>query len=226
MRVSSTFISGVVAAVAVSGSANASVVAVVDPFTDASTANSGSAAEYGPTSNTSISGGLWADRATKANTSSTTRASSSVAVSGGSLVFSVTQIGASNSANQRGQVEYSNVSGAAGPDFSSFTSLTFDYTSTFTFGVRVWISGMTTGSFLQLQNISAGSGTLTFTAAEFAFDSTITDVSGMSIEMYRSGSNASGSLTLSNLAANGVPAPGAIALLGAAGLVGSRRRRS
>ena len=54
----------------------------------------------------------------------------------------------------------------------------------------------------------------------------ITDVSGMSIEMYRSGSNASGSLTLSNLAANGVPAPGAIALLGAAGLVGSRRRRS
>jgi hypothetical protein len=146
-------------------------------------------------------------------------------VSGGSLVFSVTQIGASNSASQRGQVEYSNVSGAAGPDFSSFTSLTFDYTSTFTFGVRVWISGMT-GTYLQQQNISAGSGTLTFTAAEFAFDSTITDVSGMSIEMFRSGSNASGSLTLSNLAANGVPAPGAIALLGAAGLVGSRRRRS
>jgi MYXO-CTERM domain-containing protein len=210
----------------VSGSANASVVAVVDPFTDASTANSGSSSGYGPTSNTSISGGLWADRATKANTSSTTRASSSVAVSGGSLVFSVTQIGeSSSSANQRGQVEYSNVSGAAGPDFSSFTSLTFAYTSTFTFGVRVWISGMT-GSYLQLQNISAGSGTLTFTAADFAFNSTITNVSGMWIEMYRAGSNESGSLTLSNLAANGVPAPGAVALLGAAGLVGSRRRRS
>ena len=222
MRISS--IAASVAGLGIAGSAMAGLVAVVDPFTDASSANSGSAAGYGPTTNTSISGGLWADRATKANTSSTTRASSSVAVSGGSLVFSVTQIGASNSANQRWQVEYSNVSGAAGPDFSSFTSLTFDYTSTFTFGVRVWISGMT-GSYLQLQNISAGSGTLTFTAAEFAFDSTITDVSGMWIEMYRSGSNASGSLTLSNLAANGVPAPGALALLGAAGLIGGTRRR-
>jgi len=197
----------------------------VDPFTNASSASSGSAAGYGLTTNTSISGGLWTDRATKANTSSTSRASSSVTVNGGSLVFSVSQIGSnSTAANQKGMVEYSNVSSPTGPDFSTFTSLTFDYTSTFAFGVRVWISGMT-GTYLQLQNISAGSGTLTFTAAEFAFDSTITDVSGMSIEMFRTGSNASGSLTLSNLAANGVPAPGAIALLGAAGTIGFARRR-
>jgi hypothetical protein len=50
----------------------------------------------------------------------------------------------------------------------------------------------------------------------------------LTIEFIRTSSNASGSLTITNLVANGavVPAPGAVALLGAAGLVGSRRRRS
>ena len=50
----------------------------------------------------------------------------------------------------------------------------------------------------------------------------------VNIEFIRSGSNASGSLTITNLVANGasIPAPGAIALLGAAGLIGGRRRRA
>jgi MYXO-CTERM domain-containing protein len=49
----------------------------------------------------------------------------------------------------------------------------------------------------------------------------------VSIEFVRSGSNASGSLTITNLVANGasIPAPGALALLGVAGL-GARRRRA
>jgi MYXO-CTERM domain-containing protein len=50
----------------------------------------------------------------------------------------------------------------------------------------------------------------------------------LTIEFVRSGSNASGSLTITNLVANGasIPAPGAAALIGLAGLVGSRRRRN
>jgi hypothetical protein len=48
----------------------------------------------------------------------------------------------------------------------------------------------------------------------------------MWVEFFRQGSNASGTLTVTNLSANGVPAPGAIALLGAAGLIGARRRRA
>jgi hypothetical protein len=221
-----TFISsmvGVAAAVAVAGSAMA---AVVDPFTDASSVSSGaSSGSYISSGNTAISGGLWNNRVTKVFTSSNLRATSNVSVTGGSLVFSVTQVGSSQSANQKGLVEYSNVPAGVGPDFSNFTSLTFDYNSTFNFGVRVHIDGMTS-NFLEQTGVTAGNGTLTFTRAQFNFDGTETDVPSMWVEFFRQGSNASGSLTVTNLSANGVPAPGAIALLGAAGLIGARRRRA
>ena len=205
--------------------AGSAAAAMVDPFTTASSVNNGASATYADSSS-AFSGGLWNYRTVSAQVLDTAKASSQASVSGGNFVFAVSQVGTSQNSTQRAKVAYSMSGGGAGPDFTNFTSLTFNYTATFTFGVRVAIAGMTTGSYVQLQNIAAGSGTLTFTAAQFAINPTlINDVATMSVELFRNGGNTSGSVTISNLEANGVPAPGAIALLGAAGTIGFARRR-
>jgi hypothetical protein len=203
------------------------VVGTVDPFTVAASASNGTTANtYTQDTSSTVTGGLWTSRAIGAAVSSATNTSAQASVSAGNFVFSIAPVTSTNS-TQRARVTYSST--GAGPDFTNFTSLSFDYNSTFSFGVRVWIAGMTpsaAGNFLQLQNQAAGSGTLTFTAAQFAIPSgSLGNVSGMYVEFFRMNTNTSGSLTMTNLVANGVPAPGAIALLGAAGLIGGTRRR-
>ena len=207
------------------GAAEAGLVGgTVDPFTVAASASNGTTSNtYTQDASSTVTGGLWTSRAIGAAVSNASNSSSQAAVSAGSFVFSVAPITSTNS-SQRARVTYSST--GAGPDFTNFTSLSFDYNSTFLFGVRVWIAGMSTGSYIQLQNQAAGSGTMTFNASEFATPAgSLGNVSGMYVEFIRPNNNTSGSLTMTNLVANGVPAPGALALLGAAGLIGGTRRR-
>ena len=225
-----TFISsmvGIAAAVAVAGSATAGVV---DPFTNTSSVSNGVNNTYA-SAISAVTGGLWDTRTINASTLNTSNATTQVSVSGGSSVLAVTRVGSAvtSGTSQKGKLVYT-MSGGAGPDFTNFTSLQFDYSSTLggSIGVRVYLAGMTSGSFFQ-SSLASASGTLTFNAADFALDPLLAgNVSTLTIEFFRTGSNATGALTVSNLVANGavIPAPGAIALLGAAGLIGTRRRRA
>jgi hypothetical protein len=77
---------------------------------------------------------------------------------------------------------------------------------------------------------SNGTSTFDFAAAtkDLGFDQTKVMTLQLSVSQLggpTSGSTVSVSGTLSNFSYTAVPAPGALALLGAAGLVGSRRRR-
>jgi hypothetical protein len=77
---------------------------------------------------------------------------------------------------------------------------------------------------------SNGTSTFDFAAAtkDLGFD--LTKVTNLDVNVYQLGGPTSGNTvtvsgTLSNFSYTAVPAPGALALLGAAGLVGARRRR-
>jgi hypothetical protein len=117
----------------------------------------------------------------------------------------------------RGALEYDNNAGVT--DVSNFTSLTFNYTSTFSalqFDINL-------GGKTATKTISASAGgTFTLTAAELTGEF---DGGYMNLVFTQNNSNASNTFTMTNLVANGIPAPGAVALLGAAGLIGARRRR-
>jgi hypothetical protein len=82
------------------------------------------------------------------------------------------------------------------------------------------------------QNLSSnGTSTFDFAAAtkDLGFDQTKVTTLQLSVTQIggpTSGSTISVSGTLSNFGYTAVPAPGALALLGAAGLVGARRRRA
>lgn len=62
-------------------------------------------------------------------------------------------------------------------------------------------------------------------AKDFQFLGNQSDVTGLSIS-WTPGIGSGNALSLNSIQYNGVPAPGAIALLGAAGLIGARRRRA
>jgi hypothetical protein len=133
--------------------------------------------------------------------------------------FQVTRVGAANASTyQYAQLEYYNEVGVT--DVSNFTSLTFNYTSTFS----SWEFFIDLGGKIATKTISASAGgTFTLNASELTVDGAPGEY--MNLAFRQSNSNASGTFTLTNLVANGIPAPGAIALLGAAGLIGARRRR-
>ena len=208
-----TFISSVVLSVVCVSAANAGVV---DPFTVGSTAT---ANDLTPTE-TPITGGLWDTRYTSLDYR-TNRATASLIVDAVSnaATFQVTQVGAANTSTyQTANLEYSNVVGVT--DVSNFTSLTFNYTSTFS----SLIFAIDLGGKIATKTISASAGgTFTLNASELVADGGPGEY--MNLGFRQSSSNASGTFTMTNLVANGIPAPGAIALLGAAGLIGGRRRR-
>ena len=199
-----------VLAVACVSAANAGVV---DPFTMASTATDSSGVQ------TPITGGLWDTRATAVDYKAI-NASASLSVNAltNAATFTVTRLGGANTSNgQAGFLEYFNYAGST--DVSNFTSLTFDYSSTFaSLQFDINVGGKTATKTLS----SSGGTTFTLNANELAgaFNG-----SYLNLQFTQRNSNASGTFTMTNLVANGVPAPGAVALLGAAGLIGARRRR-
>jgi hypothetical protein len=78
---------------------------------------------------------------------------------------------------------------------------------------------------------SNGTSTFDFAAATMDLGFDLTKVTNLEVSVSQLGGPTSGSTvsvsgTLSNFSYTAVPAPGALALLGAAGLVGSRRRRA
>ena len=211
-----TFISSIVLSVACVSAANAGVV---DPFTVASSATDGAGA---PTV-TPITGGLWDTRYTNVQYRTYwATASMVVDASTNAATFTVTRVGAANTSSsndQRGALEYDNNAGVT--DVSNFTSLTFNYTSTFSaLQFEIDLGGKTATKTI---SASAG-GTFTLTAAELT--GAFNGQGNMNLWFTQNNSNASNTFTMTNLVANGIPAPGAIALLSAAGLFGARRRRA
>ena len=224
-----TFISSMVLSVACVSAANAAVVYdMIDPFTTgASDTNASGSVD------SVLTGTLWDLRSISTTTSSTGRATTSIGTTGsGSMVFGVTQVGTTtNSAVQKAFLDYSTVTpDGPYPNFTNFTSLDFNFASTLGGTLKCIIRLADAANFAVEKTFSGSSGSMSFTVQDFGgLDPlNIAAVGPLSIEFLRSGSNASGSLTITNLVANGasIPAPGAVALLGAAGLIGARRRRA
>ena len=211
-----TFISSMVLSVACVSAANA---AVVDPFTVASSATN----DDGTYTETPITGGLWDTRYTSVQyrINITNRATASLVVdaSTNAATFTVTRVNSANNQNdQSGELAYEGTT-----DVSNFTSLTFNYTSTFS----ALLFDIDLGGKTAAKTISASAGgTFTLTAAELT--GAFNGQSYMNLVFRQDNSNANGTFTMTNLVANGIsiPAPGAAALIGLAGLVASRRRRN
>jgi MYXO-CTERM domain-containing protein len=201
---------GVAAAVAVAGSANAGVV---DPFTTAEpfSTNSG---DWLP-----ISGALFNER-------DAVRRGSSGSIDNGNLIFTV-----ASGFNFLG-LNYQ-MSGGATNDLSSIAAMSIALSGLNTSGAATGIAfnlymADETDKFLStIQTLSAdGVSTFNFASATVDAGFDLTKVKTMTLEITSVGGAGSVSGTLSNFSYTAVPAPGALALLGAAGLFGARRRRA
>jgi len=226
-----TFISsmvGVVAAAALAGSTNAALTSSVSAFT---TNYSFSGSNFTlPGQNYSISGGL----ATSAyNWGFSTAGSSSYSVTsgGGSLVVSAAPAAAyvevdfskSLGFNLAGFEKFSIDAGSISGGGTTQLQISVQNDS----GSGSWDSGYTTisgtGSFdFLVSSFTANSGNTAGATLDWS------QVRQISLIVLSSNGAQSSSATFSNFTAtyNPVPAPGAFALLGAAGLVGARRRRN
>ncbi len=203
---------GVAAAVAVAGSANAGVV---DPFTTAEpfSRNSG---DWLP-----ISGALFNER-----DAIRTNGSSGSFDNLGNLIFT-----AASGFNFLG-LNYQ-MSGGATKDLSSIAAMSIALSGLNTSGAATGIAfnlymADETEKFLStIQTLSAdGVSTFNFASATVDAGFDLTKVKTMTLEITSVGGAGSVSGTLSNFSYTAVPAPGALALLGAAGLFGARRRRA
>ena len=224
-----TFISsmvGVAAAVAVAGSANAGVV---DQFTTAQSFGTNS-------SYTTISGSIFEERnARRSNNAGGT----GVSATNNNVAFTFARGGGSASS----VVLNYQMSGAAATDLSSIAEMSIVLSNlvlnvaggTAATGVKIdWSLMDSSGNTLFASDTRSTNGTSIFNFASASFDDgfDLTQVEMLSLRVTQVGGSTSGTYsntsstgTLSNFSYTAVPAPGALALLGAAGLVGARRRR-
>jgi hypothetical protein len=237
MRISKTLMTGAVAAVAVAGSANASVV--VDPFTAAQSVTSskntnGSGQEQN--SAPSVSGswlGFTTRELTASNGSSSSSTTASATTSIGSGAWTLSVSGAPT-------FKFAEAAYCSGVDlnFSDYTSWTFNLAfngnrslSDVNFISLGFGDSTLDANFVQLAESTAGSAsTLSVTFNKADFDNYVgfvdwSKITSMSVRIQLAGNSSATAVTVTGFTATVVPAPGAIALLGAAGLVGTRRRR-
>jgi hypothetical protein len=196
-----TFISSMVLSVACVSAANAGVV---DPFTDAQTAVGFSSAQF-----IDITGGLFEQR----TLSKVGGGSGSISNASG-LVNFVT--------NNEFRMTYRQKNGAT-IDLSGMASMSIDITAGGgAYNLR-WIITDANGKAKEMENIPVTSGTKVFsaTSTDAGFNWGIVEMMELTFDQ---GANSTGQLSNFNYTA--VPAPGAIALLGVAGLAGARRRRA
>jgi hypothetical protein len=216
-----TFISsmvGVAAAVAVAGSANAALT--FDSFTDSATGTSAGTVTSG-----SFMGGFFTGRTLSADgTSGSGVSARTLTDSIGSTNLTVNVNGPS-ATPRYGEAFYSRASNGDLSNFASI-SVTIAYTNFtgsvyFSFGEATFAQG---SQAIDAQSAFTGTVNLTFTKADFVGNVDWAQVGYFSMT-FASRNTTAGSAVFTNFNYSQVPAPGALALLGAAGLVGARRRR-
>ena len=218
-------ISSAAVAAAVAGSANAGLASAFDPFTAASTGTT----SPGHSVSGSYMGGFFTNRAlTASGTSGTGSSARTLTNSIGSGILTVNVAGPnSGNSTRSGNAIYTR---SADGDLSNFDaiSVTIAYT-TFTGKVSFTFYGSlgTDASWVndEIRNEYTGTVTLTFSKADF--DGTVdwTKVSGFNMG-FSSKPYVAGSALISNFSYTMVPAPGAAALIGAAGMISGRRRKA
>ena len=248
MRTSSILISGAVAAVAVAGSASAGFVddfnrslanasPTIQNTTSIGVTQTGAGSGFSRT-NTGLTNTAFSERYTKVQN----KDSSATMTGNGSAAFVLgraTGSGASTS-NELGfgAMTLSYTDNFAFADLTGTASFSINVGS-YTGGATNWTLNVSFdsqseldagGLGLTLTNSAIVNGVLTFNVADMDPSGTINwaKVDGINLEVKRAEWGAAGStvgFTLSDFQYNVIPAPGAIALLGVAGIVGARRRR-
>jgi len=235
-----TFISsmvGIAAAVAVAGSANA---AIVDPFTQASdvtvTSSVVSTTQASESQSGSWLGGLFNTRRNQATRGyDGTPATARSQIGAGSWVGSFT--GGPNNGGAYVDLLYTNANGSAVA--IDFTKVTMDVAfvgTTRSAGSYVEVYFVGTDEFALAGNVryltgaelSASSLSFEFSKSQFTdYGIDWNQVTAMGVVMKAPGGSGAGQTwTATNFQMTAVPAPGALALLGVAGIVGARRRRA
>jgi hypothetical protein len=217
-----TFISsmvGVAATVAVAGSANAALT--FDSFTDPATGT-----RLGTVTSGSFMGGFFTGRTLYADgTSGSGGTAKTLTDSIGSTNLTVDVNGPSGTARY-GEAAYSRASNGDLSNLASI-SVTIAYTNftgsvNFNFGDATFAQG---SQVIDARSAFTGTVNLTFTKADFVGNVDWAQVGNFSMA-FTSRNTTAGSAVFTNFNYSQVPAPGALALLGAAGLVGARRRRA
>jgi hypothetical protein len=209
-----TFISSMVLSVACVSAANAGVV---DPFTNPETAYATSAAAAA----TPVTGGLFNQRNLYKG------GGGSGSVSGGFVNFVPSNNGNNTTTNDAFSMVYTQANGSS-IDLSGVTSMSFDIIKGGDAYNLFWIITDSTGKAIDLEItglLGVTTGTVTFTfpvSGDAGFN--YASVKMMEVKFRNGDGTSTGQLSNFNYA--GVPAPGALALLGVAGLVGARRRRA
>ena len=208
-----TFISSMVLSVACVSAANAGVV---DPFTNPETAYATSAAAAA----TPVTGGLFNQRNLYKG------GGGSGSVSGGFVNFVPSNNGNNTTTNDAFSMVYTQANGSS-IDLSGVTSMSFDIIAGGDPYNLIWIitdsNSIARAIDYEVQGVSSGTVTFTFPGsgdAGFNYAS----VKMMEVKFRNGDGTSTGQLSNFNYA--GVPAPGALALLGVAGIVGARRRRA